>query len=84
MTTDTKFQDGMGLPGLRSARERKGLKLQQVADLVSMRYNHLWRLQNGRGRASTKLIGQLCKLLDVTPNDLMLTPAEPFPHEAPL
>lgn len=70
----TEIHGGTGLPGLRAARERKGLNLQQVADLVGMRYNHLWRLQHGRGRASHRLIEQLCGLLEVTPNDLMLHP----------
>lgn len=67
---------------LRTARERKGLSLQKLADAVGVSKAYLWELETERatnpslellGKLSTKLDASIATLVGENPNEL---PAE--------
>ncbi len=55
---------------LKSARKLKGLTQQNVADKFNMTQQQYSRFENGRFELSYSQIYDLCKFLDITPNEL--------------
>lgn len=61
-----------GLPGLRAKRQSRGLSISTLADRVGCRFNHLWRIENGKATGSADLIERLRDELECSYDDLFL------------
>lgn len=66
---------------LRTARERKGLTQDQVAERLDVSAKHYGHIERGARKASLEMLGQLCEVLDVSLEELLagalLNPASP-------
>jgi len=63
------------LPGLRRAREARGLSIRQLADKAGVAPDTVWRLETGRRSAQSKTRTTLARVLGTTIRDLR-TPDE--------
>ncbi len=55
---------------LKAARKAKGYTQKQVADMLSMAQQQYSRYENGVYEINYDLMLRLCKIFDITPNDL--------------
>ena len=55
---------------LKAARKAKGYTQKQVADMLSMAQQQYSRYENGVYEINYDLVLRLCKIFDITPNDL--------------
>ncbi|MDE6302144.1 MAG: helix-turn-helix domain-containing protein [Clostridia bacterium] len=55
---------------LKSAREAMGLTQQQVAEIMQTKQTVYSRYETGRAELDYYKIEKLCRLFDITPNDL--------------
>ena len=59
-------------------RERRGLKQQDVAELVGTTRNHLWRMEHGRGDPKLSMLWRLSLVLRTSPLELIREVLEKF------
>lgn len=57
---------------LKEARKYKGLTQKEVASLLLMSQQQYSRFETGKFELNYQQIVKLCKILDITPNDLFL------------
>ena len=57
---------------LKEARKFKGLTQKEVASLLFMTQQQYSRFETGKFELNYQQILKLCKILDITPNDLFL------------
>lgn len=76
MNVSEKKTRTKGLPGLRAKRKSRGLSISTLADRVGCRFNHLWRIENGKATGSADLIERLRNELDCSYDDLFLVAEE--------
>lgn len=72
MNVSEKKTRTKGLPGLRAMRKSRGLSISTLADRVGCRFNHLWRIENGKATGSADLIERLRDELGCSYDDLFL------------
>lgn len=56
---------------LRILRQRRGLTLMQLAELLDVHYTHLGKIELGKKRPSTDLVLRVADLFSVTTDQLM-------------
>jgi transcriptional regulator with XRE-family HTH domain len=56
---------------LRILRQRRGLTLMQLAELLDVHYTHLGKIEIGKKRPSTDLVLRVADLFNVTTDQLM-------------
>lgn len=57
---------------IKTARERAGLNLHQLAKLAGVRYATVWDMERGKSRrVDLAVIDRLCAVLSVEPGDLL-------------
>ena len=66
---DSKIKDIVS-KNLKQARESTGLTQQQVADIMQTKQNIYSRYETGKLELDYCKIEFLCRLFDITPNDL--------------
>jgi SOS-response transcriptional repressor LexA len=57
---------------LRSARKRAGYTQRQLADKIGAKHNSVSNWEKGLNRPNTETIGELCAVLNITPNELII------------
>jgi transcriptional regulator with XRE-family HTH domain len=66
---------------LREWREKRGLSLRKLAELSGVHYVMIARLQTGQGDPQLSTLLKLCRVLDITLNDLIpQTPSKGGAH----
>lgn len=60
---------------LKRARKRCGLTQRQLAEQIGAKHNSVSNWENGQSEPDTQTIRQLCRILDVTANELIDSPS---------
>ncbi len=57
---------------LRDARKRAGYTQRQLADIIGAKHNSVSNWEKGLNNPNPEMIGELCAVLNITPNDLLI------------
>ncbi len=57
---------------LRGARKRAGLTQRQLANKIGAKHNSVSNWEKGLNNPNPEMIGELCAILNITPNDLLI------------
>lgn len=68
---------------LRKTRKEKKLTQRQLADLIGAKHNSVSNWETGINRPDPDTIGLICGVLQISPNDLLISQVPASPHAEP-
>jgi len=58
-------------PVLRRARQSRKWSLREAASYMKISYSHLCHYESGKSQPKLDIVGRLCHLYHLTPNDIL-------------